>query len=278
LSNDFFVPPGHFYSPYPDEADAKKHLDRINQRTSFNIPGVTLNNDAMLEMWNKLLPFMAKAPFKEEANQEHRYHWVNDFYSFGDASVYFSLISLLKPKKIIEIGSGFSSALALDTREHLRLDTKLTFIEPYPHILNQLLRDSDRNTATLIEDKVQNVSLDVFSALEPNDILFVDSSHVMKTGSDVCYEIFDILPVLKPGVIVHFHDVFFPFEYPEKWVLSDKRAWNELYALRAFLMYNSAFDILFFNHYFMKRFPDEANNPATPFAKNCGGGLWMVKK
>jgi predicted O-methyltransferase YrrM len=278
LSNDFFVPPGYFYSPYPDDEDAKKHLDRINQRTSFNIPGVTLNDDAMLEMWNKLLPFMAKAPFKEAANQEHRYHWVNDFYSFGDACVYFGLISLLKPKRIIEIGSGFSSALALDTREHLQLETKLTFIEPYPHILNQLLRDSDRNTATLIEDKVQNVSLDVFSALEANDILFVDSSHVMKTGSDVCYEIFDILPVLKPGVIVHFHDVFFPFEYPEKWVLSDKRAWNELYALRAFLMYNDKFDVKFFNHYFMKRFPDEAHNPETPFAKNCGGGLWMVKK
>jgi predicted O-methyltransferase YrrM len=277
LSDNFFVPPGYFYSPYPDEGDAKKQLERVEQRKDFHIPGIALKDDALLALWNRLLPKMAEAPFKEQANQQHRYHWVNDFYSFGDASVYFGLISLFKPKKIIEIGSGFSSALALDTRDYLGLETQLTFIEPYPHILNQLLRDSDRQTVTLIEDKVQNVSLDVFAALEPNDILFVDSSHVMKTGSDVCFEIFEILPVLKPGVIVHFHDIFFPFEYPEKWVLSDKRAWNELYALRAFLMYNNAFDILFFNHYFMKRFPDEAHNPATPFAKNCGGGLWMVK-
>ncbi len=125
---------------------------------------------------------------------------------------------------------------------------------------------------------MQNVGLDVFAALGPGDILFVDSSHVLKTGSDVCYELFDILPVLQPGVMVHFHDIFYHFEYPAPWVVEERRSWNEIYALRAFLMYNSAFEVVFFNNYFMKRFPEIAGDPATPFARNEGGGLWLRKR
>ena len=181
-------------------------------------------------------------------------------------------------KQIVEIRYDSRSAPRRLTHASISAcRAHLTFVEPYPTVLKSLLRPGDEKSVTLIQEKVQNVELSHFTALEAGDILFVNSSHVVKAGSDVCFEVFDILPVLKPGVIVHFHDVFYPFEYPRNWVLNDGRAWNELYLLRAFLMYNWHFDIVFFNHYFMQRFPELAADPTTPFARNCGGGLWMTR-
>jgi len=106
-----------------------------------------------------------------------------------------------------------------------------------------LLKPQDRATSTIIADKVQNVGLDVFESLEADDILFIDSSHVSKIGSDVNFLFFEVLPRLQPGVYVHVHDVVYPFEYPEKWVY-DGWAWNEAYLLRAFLMFNDRFEIV----------------------------------
>jgi predicted O-methyltransferase YrrM len=270
MAEKFFVPPGHFYSPWPDKDDAARHLEKIGRSGLKPLQGVAIDDERIKDTWNTLLPFMRTAPFQDDANAQHRYHRLNDFYSYGDGTVYYGLIAQMRPKRIIEIGSGFSSALALDARDHLGLNTHLTFIEPYPTVLKKLLRPGDEKTVTLLQQKVQHVDLSHFEALEAGDILFVDSSHVVKTGSDVCFEVFDILPVLNPGVLIHFHDVFHPFEYPGEWVLKDQRAWNELYLLRAFLMYNSRFDVV--------RFPELAADPSTPFARNCGGGLWMVKR
>lgn len=124
---------------------------------------------------------------------------------------------------------------------------------------------------------MEHLPLDFFSNLAANDILFIDSSHVGKIGSDVLYELFEILPRLQEGVIIHFHDVFYPFEYPREWVESFHWAWNETYFLHAFLQYNQTFKILFFNDYLAKLFPNLLEK-ATPLAlKNTGGSLWMRK-
>ena len=96
----------------------------------------------------------------------------------------------------------------------------------------------------LVQTKIQHADKSLFSALEPNDILFIDTSHVAKAGSDVNYLLFEILPILKPGVLVHIHDIFLPDEYPKKWVIEDGRNWNEQYLVRAFLQYNPAFEIV----------------------------------
>jgi hypothetical protein len=107
-------------------------------------------------------------------------------------------------------------------------------------------------------------------------VLFIDSTHVSKAGSDVNHELFEILPRLKPGVLVHFHDVFWPFEYPEAWTFESRRSWNEIYLLRAFLSGNREYEIVFFNDYFRARHGDAA--AAVPkFAQNPGGGLWLRK-
>jgi hypothetical protein len=131
-----------------------------------------------------------------------------------------------------------------------------TFIDPYSERLTALVHDSDLTQAKLITDPVQNISLDVFEALGQNDVLFIDSSHVCKLGSDVNYLLFDVLPTLKTGVWVHFHDVFWPFEYPLEWARQGV-AWNESYFLRAFLQYNSQFEVTLFLSFLAGHYPVE---------------------
>ena len=117
--------------------------------------------------------------------------------------------------------------------------------------------------------------LELFESLQAGSLLFLDTTHVSKTGSDVNHEIFQILPRLKAGVIIHFHDVFHQFEYPPSWILKENRSWNELYMLRAFLMYNSKFEIMFFNQLIARRHPEMLLAASEKAARNAGGGLWL---
>ena len=169
-----------------------------------------------------------------------------------------------KPARIIEVGSGYSSAVMLDTNEMcLGSRTNMTFIEPFPDRLKSLLKADDYKKCEILVSFVQDIKPVLFSTLEANDIPFIDSSHVSKIGSDVNFILFQVLPILKPGVLIHFHDVYYPFESPEHWILEQKRFWNETYMLRAFLTYNSKFSIINFNSYLQQKFRDwfEINMP-----------------
>src|SRR5207237_8125791 len=126
-----------------------------------------------------------------------------------------------------------------------------TFIDPYPQLLRTLMKESDFARTRIIGQRVQDVDVGIFRELEASDILFIDSSHVAKTGSDVNYILFKILPLLNEGVLIHFHDIFYPFEYPVDWVY-EGRSWNEAYLLRAFMQYNEAFEIQFFNSFLIE--------------------------
>ncbi len=125
---------------------------------------------------------------------------------------------------------------------------------------------------------MQAVPLSYFDDLQRNDILFIDSTHVVKTGSDVVFELFEILPRLHSGVVVHFHDVFYPFEYPREWVIDRNYSWNELYALRAFLMGNRDWEILFFNDYMARTERPRLRQQAPEMLANPGGGLWLRRR
>jgi hypothetical protein len=118
------------------------------------------------------------------------------------------------------------------------------------------------------------VGLDPFLALERNDILFIDSSHVVKIGSDVNFLLGEVLPRLRPGVYVHVHDIFYPFEYPEAWI-AEGRVWGEAYALKAFLTFNATFEIVLFNTY-LERFHREIFEREMPLClRNEGGSIWL---
>ena len=187
------------------------------------------------------------------------------------------MIRYLKPKQIIEVGSGFSSSVMLDTNQmFFNNEINLTFIEPYPERLYNLLKEEDKKNTEIIVDFVQNIDVTVFEQLNEGDILFIDSTHVIKTGSDVHFILFEILPKLKKGVYIHFHDIFYPFEYPKEWVYKG-RNWNEDYFLRAFLMYNTEFEIELFSHYLHTHHKEVFEQMPLCY-KNEGGNLWIRKK
>jgi predicted O-methyltransferase YrrM len=151
-----------------------------------------------------------------------------------------------RPRRIVEVGSGFSTAAMLDTidRDPALGSTKITCIEPYSKRLRWLLRKQDsEGRVTVIDDVVQTVEPKFFESLEENDILFIDSSHCAKVGSDVNHLFFEVLPRLRPGVLIQVHDIGYPFEYPKSWILSG-RSWNEAYLLRAFLQFNDRFALV----------------------------------
>ena len=201
----------------------------------------------------------------------------NSQFKAGDAIVLYSMLRKHRPKRIIEIGSGFSSAAMLDVND-LFLDhsIKFTFIEPNPQRLMGLLNQTDRTNIKIIESLAQRVSLDLFAELQENDILFIDSSHVAKLGSDVNHIIFNILPQLNSGVLVHFHDIRYPFEYPRS-TIEMGIAWNEAYFLRAFLMFNEQFRIHFFNSYMAEYHKDLMQLIMPKFLDWPGGSIWMQR-
>lgn len=277
-------PPGHYYSPINNVFDLDAEGFEKNRRSPFEfVAPIELSSAEMESTWKEIAAVADMFDFPIHRSPGARYYSDNPVYGSGDALVLAAMIAIKQPKRIIEIGSGFSSACMLDVIDVLKLDTTLIFVEPHPDRLYYLLTEADRARCRIITAPVQQVDLGVFRELTANDILFIDSSHVVKSNSDVAFEIFNILPALNDGVIVHFHDMFWPFEYPVEWIFNRKYSWNEIYFLRAFLMYNKAYRILFFNDAFACKNRDAIAAFASPkvrdlFIENSGGGLWLRKE
>lgn len=260
---------GHFYGPYPDIDWCEKYEEQ-HENVLYDI---SLRESEQMEWLRKMQALFSSLPeWKAEPTQQYRYYFPNGAYDIGDALVLHCMIRLLEPKRILEVGSGFSSAVMLDTNDsYFQKRIKLSFVEPYPQRLKNLLRAEEE--INLVEDILQNIDLEYFKQLEQNDILFIDSSHVAKRDSDVNRIFFEILPNLQSGVYIHFHDILNGFVYPFAW---DKagRVWSEAYLLRAFLMNNDAYEIIYYNdmmHEMMKKvFPYE------PY--HGGGSIWLRKK
>jgi hypothetical protein len=255
LIRDFL--PGHFYSPLPDLADIRKRARTLFDNSPIEVSSVDINDPNQVALMTHFASFYDEIPFPDQRSERYRYFFDNPYFSFGDGIILYSFLRHFRPRRVIEVGSGFSSAEMLDVNElFLGSKTQFTFVEPYPDRLLSLLSDRDTQTHQIDTRPVQEVNVDTFLALEANDILFIDSSHVAKIGSDVLRIFFHILPLLRKGVIVHFHDILWPFEYPVHWI-EEGRVWSEGYFLRAFLQYNNAFEILFFNSYMAMRHTQE---------------------
>ena len=178
---------------------------------------------------------------------------------------------------LIEIGGGWTSLMtARINREHLGGGLDFTSVEPYPA---DFLSDELPGLARLLVMPVEDVPLEHFLALESGDVLFIDSSHVIKTGNDVRFLYHEVLPRLAPGVVVHVHDVFLPWDYPEEWVM-DGRGWNEQYLLQSFLQFNSAFEVLAANCWLARSHPDllTASIPGYLGLAQGGGSFWMRRR
>jgi len=268
-----YVPPGHFYSPIPSVED----IERAIATVSASYAGIELREDHQLALLERLSRYYSEIPFPAEKSERFRFAFHNPSYSWGDAIILFCMIREIKPHRILGIGSGHTSALILDTNEHyFGNGIDCTFVEPHPELLFSLLRPNEDRETRVIPRKLQDVDLTVFDTLEAGDILFIDSSHVVKAGSDCQLLFSDILPKLNPGTLIHFHDVFHRFEYPPKW-LREGRGWNEQYILRAFLQFNSEFKIKLFTQYMIVRHREWFEQHMPNCLRNAGAQIWIER-
>jgi len=273
-----FAPPGHFYSPIPDLDEVARQASRIFPSGPVELAGIELREQEQLSLLERFRPLYADQPFPRTRIPGRRYWFENPQYSYSDALCYHFMLRTLRPERVIEVGSGFSSCVALDTAEtHLGGKLRLTCIEPYPERLQELMREDDRQRLELIQKPVQELPLAVFSSLQPRDILFIDSTHVVKVGGDVNYLYFEVLPRLRSGVYIHIHDIFYPFEYPRYW-LEEGRVWSEAYLLRAFLQSNKDFEIVLFNTFLEERHPEVFRHHFPLCLENPGGSIWLRRK
>jgi predicted O-methyltransferase YrrM len=256
--HSLWCPPGHFYSPLPSVGEIESDAERIwRQPPPAQLEGIDLRLDEQVRTLARLAEYHDELPtYGPVPIDGFRFRTENGLFGLADAAQLYAFIRLRQPRRIIEVGSGFSSAAMLDTSQHFLDEPPLmTFIDPHPERLHSVLRPEDRDRVEILGTRVQEVGLERFEQLGPTDILLIDSSHVAKTGSDVNHLYFEVLPRLAPGVLVHIHDIGFPFEYPRAWV-REGRAWNEAYLLRSFLTFNPRFRIELWNGSLRTHRPD----------------------
>lgn len=200
----------------------------------------------------------------------------NPNFGAGDVDLYYLNIRKFKPRRIIEVGSGYSTMVCLKAMEQNKIEgikTELTCIEPFEMpFLNQ------EKNISLIRKPVEEVGLELFQSLEENDILFIDSSHIIRPGNDLLHIFFEIFPILKKGVIIHIHDIFSPRHYPKEWLTEKMRFWNEQYLLEAFLHNNHDYQVLFTANHLVKSHYAEAKKVLIHLQPNSEpSSFWMQK-
>lgn len=263
------VTTNHFYSPIPDTGALPEDFgEQVSE-----LPGVEMNEQAQLRLLRE-----GFANFREEFRHfarkpgpdPHGFAFENSEFGGMDALVLYCMVRHFRPKTILEVGSGHSTRVSARAAE-VNGDTSIICIEPYP---SEALRTLP-GVKELLVSPVQEIPLDRFMALGPGDFLFIDSTHVSRAGSDVNYLYLEVLPRLKPGVIVHAHDIFLPKDYPRAWLTDHLLFWNEQYLLHALLIFNSGFEVLFANNYLGLRHPDALKEifPDSPWWG--GGSFWM---
>jgi hypothetical protein len=268
----YHVRPIHYYEPLPDfraigaEAPARR---RVSAAIDYDLDGQQRLIARLASTWAGELPGGAEFDFS------------NAYFGGLDAAIYYALIRDLRPSRVIEIGAGMSSriaarALAMNDRDGHR--GELVCIEPFPDA--RLTTSMPR--ATLIQQRVEDVPLEQFDDLRAHDILFIDSSHALKFGGDVCREFLEILPRLNPGVWVHVHDVFFPHDYPAEWLTKQRLAFNEQYVLEAFLAFNRAYAVRACLHWLWTEHRDTVGvqwpAPVIDGTRHAGpSSFWMMR-
>jgi predicted O-methyltransferase YrrM len=205
---DIYGKPGHYYSPLDTISNIEEKKEYITNKSN-PIHDIDLNLNGQLELLNHLKKSNKLIPFDND-KFDCLYHPDNKYFIRTDASILFNMIMYLKPKRIIEVGSGYSSALMLDTnRIYFDDSIEIKCIEPYPKRLLSLINKENTNAVQIHDSFVQDIDIAFFKQLDSNDILFIDSSHISKVLSDLNFIIFEVLPALKRGVYIHFHDIFF---------------------------------------------------------------------
>lgn len=272
------VVPKHFYEPIPDTRLLNDDIWR--RRTS--LAGIDINQQKQIDLLKTFTAaFMdeyKEFPLAKTASS-YQYYVNNGMYESVDGEILYCMTRYFKPKKIIEIGCGYTTfliaqAISRNSAESETNTCELTAIDPYP---KPILHRGFPGLTNLIEAPVEKVPVSQFQKLQANDILFIDSSHTLKIGGDVWYEYLEILPQLNKGVIVAFHDIFLPEEYPKHWVLKHHRFWNEQYLLQTFLVFNNAWEVLWAGNWMHINHPQMLSKAFRPSDRNGHkpGSFWI---
>lgn len=248
-----FVDPGHFYSPIPNQEEVQKYLESDLFKRQEERVDKLLDYKAMRRLWENIAHNTLDFPF--ENSPDFRYFARNSQFLYFDAAILSAIIAHLNPKRVVEIGCGYSSAAMFDTFERLDGAKLSSFICIDPD-MSRLEELDPPDFVVRHAAEVQSCDWQIFGDLAAGDLLFIDSSHVLKTGSDLHFEYMQVLPDLPKGCIVHIHDIFYPLEYPRNWLLKDSRAWNEVYLVDLMLSHGSDWEVLFFNHAMLEKEPE----------------------
>ena len=275
MSTDkLFMPPGHYYSPLPGDQDFARWRRWRSQPLPDELPGINIDREKLRSTLEAIVDEYHGLPaFPAERGLGHRFFYKNPEIAYQDAITLRHFMIASRPRRLIEVGCGHSSCCMLDVAQAASLDIDFTFIDPNPERLLEHIRPDDQQHCRILATPVQDVDLKEFCALEAGDILYIDSTHVSKLQSDVNWYLFEILPRLKSGVIVHIHDINYPFEWAENMI---DRAWNEPYILRAFLMFNPQFEIVAWNPYFSLKMTELVLRMPL-CVEYPGGAFWMTR-
>jgi predicted O-methyltransferase YrrM len=278
------ITPSHYHQPIPDARDLSTRKKSVWKDSEMI--GIDMNDENQLrflkEVFSKYREEYVNFPKdKGQRDSEFDFYFGNGAFEAVDAEVLYCMVRYFKPSRIMEIGSGFSTLLFIKAieanRRQERKESSFIAVDPHP---SKVIKSDISGLTKLIPKEVQELDLDFFQQLESGDILFIDSSHVVKIGGDVNYLYLDVLPRIKEGVIIHAHDIFLPSEYPERWVLSEHRFWTEQYLLQAFLTYSPAFEVLWGGSYMATNYPEElkATFPSYNEGITQPGSFWMRKR
>lgn len=273
----FHVLENHFYNPVPDTSVlSESYFHQLK-----NMSAIDINEPEQLQhfrSYNSFKKEFSEFPLTKTTSPEE-FYWDNGGFMCLDAVALYGMIRSMRPQMIFEIGGGNStklSARAVLENEKEGHACQLTCIEPYPNVV---LKKGFRGLTNLIESTAQQVPISEFQKLQEGDFLFIDSSHVLKNGSDVEYYFSQVLPQLNRGVFIHFHDIFLPEEYPKEWIMNEHRFWNEQYLLHSFLSYNHAFKVVFAARNFQLHYVELVNQlfDFYPYPITKAGSFWMQK-
>jgi predicted O-methyltransferase YrrM len=270
------VTPVQYYQPVPDT----RRLDPALWDRRSSMPGVDIAEADQLALVEELA-----ATYGDEygafvtvpAGDPERFHFDNASFESVDAEVLYAMVRRLKPRRVLEVGSGFSSRIIGQALERNAAEDggspEHVVCDPFP---DAGVRDGRRAFVRLIARPVEELAQGEFEALGDRDVLFIDSSHVLRIGNDVHYLFLEALPRLAPGVHVHVHDIFLPAEYPRHWVMRNHWFWNEQYLLQAFLAFNSAWQVLWAGSYMHLTHPEVLTRAFPSYGPDVHpGSLWM---
>lgn len=249
-------------------------------RERRELPGIDLNIKRQLELLAQFRYSEELLAIPRTRRAELEYFYINDAFGPGDGEYFYSAIRHFRPARLVEIGSGHSTLMARNAIARNRHDDgqyacQHVCVEPYEQPwLEKLGID-------IVRTPVEKLERSLFVNLQANDILFIDSSHMIRPQGDVLFEYLDILPRLQPGVLVHVHDIFTPYDYPNEWVIDKIRFWNEQYLLEAFLTGNNRFEVIGSLNHLTHRYPHEMAAACPVLGENPGrfepGSFWLRK-